>query len=181
MKLAENGSIIVDDASRTSVPNIFAVGDVTDRIQLTPVAIREGHAFADTIYNNKAWSFEHDNVASAVFTQPEVGTVGMSEEEARKAFKNVDIYKTRFRPMKTMLLDDPERVMIKLVVNADDDRVVGVHIVSPDAGEMIQMIGVAVKMGATKAQFDATCAVHPTIAEEIVTLRQKWVPDTEPV
>lgn len=180
VQLAENGSIIVDDASRTSVPNVFAVGDVTDRIQLTPVAIREGHAFADTIYNNKAWSFEHDNVASAVFTQPEVGTVGMSEAEARKAFKNVDIYKTRFRPMKTMLLDDPERVMIKLVVNADDDRVVGVHIVSPDAGEMIQMIGVAVKMGATKAQFDATCAVHPTIAEEIVTLRQKWVPDTEP-
>ncbi|MAN73800.1 MAG: glutathione-disulfide reductase [Henriciella sp.] len=180
VNLSDLGAIIVDDESRTSVPNIFAVGDVTDRIQLTPVAIREGHAFADTIFGDKPWSFEHDNVASAVFTQPEVGTVGMTEAEARKAFKKVDIYKTRFRPMKTMLLNDPERVMIKLVVNAEDDRVVGVHIVSPDAGEMIQMIGVAVKMGATKAQFDATCAVHPTIAEEIVTLRQKWVPDTEP-
>lgn len=180
VNLSDLGAIIVDDESRTSVPNIFAVGDVTDRIQLTPVAIREGHAFADTIFGDKPWSFEHDNVASAVFTQPEVGTVGMTEAEARKAFKQVDIYKTRFRPMKTMLLNDPERVMIKLVVNAEDDRVVGVHIVSPDAGEMIQMIGVAVKMGATKAQFDATCAVHPTIAEEIVTLRQKWVPDTEP-
>jgi glutathione reductase (NADPH) len=180
VELAENGSIIVDDESRTSVPNVFAVGDVTDRIQLTPVAIREGHAFADTIFGDKTWSFEHENVASAVFTQPEVGTVGMTEAEARKALDKVDIYKTKFRPMKTMLLNDPERVMIKLVVNGQDDRVVGVHIVSPDAGEMIQMIGVAVKMGATKAQFDATCAVHPTIAEEIVTLRQKWVPETEP-
>lgn len=178
--LTDQGAIIVDDESRTSVPNIFAVGDVTDRIQLTPVAIREGHAFADTIFGNKAWSFDHENVASAVFTQPEVGTVGMTEAEARKAYGKVDIYKTRFRPMKNMLQSDPERVMIKLVVKADDERVVGVHIVSPDAGEMIQMIGVAVKMGVTKPQFDATCAVHPTIAEEIVTLRQKWVPDTQP-
>jgi glutathione reductase (NADPH) len=180
VKLTDKGAVIVDNSSRTSVPNIFAVGDVTDRIQLTPVAIREGHAFADSIFGDKDWHFEHDNVASAVFTQPEVGTVGMTEAEARKALDNVDIYKTKFRPMKTMLLDDPERVMIKLVVDGDTDRVVGVHIVSPDAGEMIQMIGIAVKMGATKAQFDATCAVHPTIAEEIVTLRQKWVPETEP-
>ena len=177
--LTDLGSVIVDEESRTSAPNIFAVGDVTDRIQLTPVAIREGHAFADSIFGKKAWSFDHDNVASAVFTQPEVGTVGMTEAEARKAFGEVDIYKTRFRPMKNMLQSDPERVMIKLVVKADDERVVGVHIVSPDAGEMIQMIGIAVKMGVTKPQFDATCAVHPTIAEEIVTLRQKWVPETE--
>ncbi len=181
VKLTGNGAVIVDDASRTSVPNIFAVGDVTDRIALTPVAIREGHAFADSIFGERDWSFDHDDVASAVFTQPEVGTVGLTEAQARKKFGQVDIYKTRFRPMKNMLHGNSERVLIKLVVNpADDDRVVGVHIVSPDAGEMIQMVGIAVKMGATKAQFDATCAVHPTIAEEIVTLRQKWVPETEP-
>ncbi|RIJ15511.1 glutathione-disulfide reductase [Henriciella mobilis] len=180
VKLDEKGSVIVDDASRTSVPNIFAVGDVTDRIQLTPVAIREGHAFADTVFGDKDWSFEHDNVASGVFTQPEVGTVGMTEAEARKAFKHVDIYKTQFRPMKVAMLERKERVLMKLVVKADDQRVVGVHIVSPEAAEMIQMIAIAVKMGVTKQQFDATCAVHPTIAEEIVTMRQKWVPETEP-
>ena len=180
VKLDEKGAVIVDDASRTSVPNIFAVGDVTDRIQLTPVAIREGHAFADTVFGTRDWSFEHDNVASGVFTQPEVGTVGMTEAEARKAFKDVDIYKTRFRPMKNVLSGKPERVLIKLVVNAENEQVVGVHIVSPDAAEMIQMLGIAVKMGVTKPQFDATCAVHPTIAEEIVTLRQKWVPETQP-
>lgn len=178
--LDDLGAVIVDDASRTSVPKIFAVGDVTNRIALTPVAIREGHAFADTVFGGKEWSFSHDTVPSAVFTQPEVGTVGMTEAEARKAFAKVDIYKTRFRPMKNMLHDDPERVMIKLVVEAATEKVVGVHIVSPDAGEMIQMLGIAVKMGVTKPQFDATCAVHPTIAEEIVTLRQKWVPETEP-
>ena len=180
VKLNEKGAVIVDDASRTSVPNIFAVGDVTDRIQLTPVAIREGHAFADTVFGDKDWSFEHDNVASGVFTQPEVGTVGMTEAEARKAFRDVDIYKTQFRPMKVAMLERKERVLMKLVVKADDQRVVGVHIVSPDAAEMIQMIAIAVKIGVTKQQFDATCAVHPTIAEEIVTMRQKWVPETEP-
>ena len=180
VKLDEKGSVIADDASRTSIPNIFAVGDVTDRIQLTPVAIREGHAFADTVFGDKDWSFEHDNVASGVFTQPEVGTVGMTEAEARKAFKDIDIYKTQFRPMKVAMLDRKERVLMKLVVKADDQRVVGVHIVSPEAAEMIQMIAIAVKMGVTKQQFDATCAVHPTIAEEIVTMRQKWVPETEP-
>ncbi|WP_084396031.1 glutathione-disulfide reductase [Henriciella aquimarina] len=180
VELDEKGAVIVDDMSRTNVPNVFAVGDVTDRIQLTPVAIREGHAFADTVFGGEEHSFDHDNVASAVFTQPEVGTVGMTEAEARKAFGEVDIYKTRFRPMQTALLEHGERVMIKLVVKADDERVVGVHIVSPDAAEMIQMLGIAVKMGVTKSQFDATCAVHPTIAEEIVTLRHKWVPETEP-
>ncbi|WP_084418729.1 glutathione-disulfide reductase [Henriciella litoralis] len=180
VSLDSRGGVIVDEASRSSVPNIFAVGDVTNRIELTPVAIREGHAFADTMFGGKDWSFDHDNVASAVFTQPEVGTVGMTEAEARKAFDEVDIYKTRFKPMKTALHGGSERVLIKLVVNAADQKVVGVHIVSPDAGEMIQMIGVAIKMGATKEDFDRTCAVHPTIAEEIVTLRQKWVPETSP-
>ncbi|WP_300378690.1 glutathione-disulfide reductase [Henriciella sp.] len=179
VKLSERGAVIVDEKSQTSVPNIYAVGDVTDRIALTPVAIREGHSFADTVFGGNEWSFDHDDVPSAVFTQPEVGTVGMTEAEARKAYGDVDIYKTNFGPMKIALLEKKERVMFKLVVRQDDQRVVGVHIVSPDAGEMIQMLGIAVKMGATKAQFDATCAVHPTVAEEIVTLRQKWVPETE--
>ncbi|MEQ8559463.1 MAG: glutathione-disulfide reductase [Henriciella sp.] len=181
VNLSEKGSVIVDDASRTNIPNVFAVGDVTDRIQLTPVAIREGHAFADAVFGDREWSFEHDFVASGVFTQPEVGTVGMTEAEARKALDKVDIYKTRFKPMKQALLEDgEERVMMKLVVNGESQQVVGVHIVSPEAAEMIQMIGVAVKMGVTKQQFDQTCAVHPTIAEEIVTMRHKWVPETEP-
>lgn len=180
VKLDDKGAVIVDEQSKTNVDNIYAVGDVTDRIALTPVAIREGHAFADSAYGETDWAFDHENVASAVFVQPEVGTVGMTEAQARKKYGDVDIYKTRFRPMKNMLHGTPERVMIKLVVKKDDQKVIGVHIVSPDAGEMIQMIGVAVKMGATKADFDRTCAVHPTIAEEIVTLRQKWVPEVEP-
>lgn len=180
VKLDDKGAVIVDEHSRTNVDHIYAVGDVTDRIALTPVAIREGHAFSDSVFGKHAWDFEHDNVASAVFTQPEVGTVGMTEAQARKEYGDVDIYKTSFRPMKNLLHSKAEKVMIKLVVKQDDQKVIGVHIVSPDAGEMIQMIGVAVKMGATKQDFDRTCAVHPTIAEEIVTLRQKWVPDTTP-
>ena len=172
-------SLSGSDQSQTNVDHIFAVGDVTDRIALTPVAIREGHAFSDSEFGETSWAFDHENVPSAVFTQPEVGTVGMTEAEARKTFGDVDIYKTRFRPMKNLLHGQAERVLIKLVVKQDDQKVVGVHIVSPDAGEMIQMIGVAIKMGATKQDFDRTCAVHPTIAEEIVTLRQKWVPETE--
>ena len=178
--LADNGSIVVNDQSRTSADTVWAVGDVTDRMALTPVAIREGHAFADTEFGDHSWSFDHEMVATAVFSQPEVGTVGMTEAEARKAYGKVDIYKTRFRPMKNMLSESAERVLIKLIVKQDDERVVGVHIVGPEAGEMIQMLGIAMKMGVTKPQFDATCAVHPTIAEEIVTLRQKWVPEIEP-
>ncbi|MEQ9316216.1 MAG: FAD-dependent oxidoreductase, partial [Henriciella sp.] len=180
VKLGDKGEVIVNEASQSSVPHIYAVGDVTNRIELTPVAIREGHAFADSEFGEQDWDFDHDNVPSAVFTQPEVGIVGMTEAQARRKYGKIDIYKTRFRPMKNMLHGQPERVMIKLVVKEDDQKVIGVHIVSPDAGEMIQMIGVAVKMGATKADFDRTCAVHPTIAEEIVTLRQKWVPEVEP-
>ncbi|MEM1035993.1 MAG: glutathione-disulfide reductase [Pseudomonadota bacterium] len=172
---AGNGRIEVDDYSRTNVANIFAIGDVTQRAELTPVAIREGHAFADTEFGGMDRKFNHDLIATAVFTQPEVGTVGMTEAEARQAYGNeIDIYKTKFRPMKNMLNGKAEKVFMKLIVRQEDEVVIGAHIVSPDAGEMIQMLGIAVKAGLTKAQFDETCAVHPTIAEEIVTMRTKW-------
>jgi glutathione reductase (NADPH) len=171
-----NGAVKVDDYSRTNVDNIWAVGDVTDRINLTPVAIREGHAFADTEFNGRPTRFDHETVASGVFSQPPVGTVGLSEADARHKYGKVDIYLTRFRPMKTAFANDDERCLMKLVVEAATQRVVGVHIVGPDAAEMIQMAAVAVKMGVTKEQWDATCAVHPTLAEELVTLREKYVP-----
>ncbi|MBA4338224.1 MAG: glutathione-disulfide reductase [Hyphomonas sp.] len=177
VELGENGKVIVDEWSRTSAPNIWAVGDVTDRVNLTPVAIREGHAFADTEFGGKPWHFDHADIATAVFSQPEVGTVGISESEARKAHGEIDIYKTRFRPMKNMLNGDQTRTFMKLVVRASDQRVLGVHIVGEDAAEMIQMAGIAVKMGATKDDFDRTCAVHPSAAEEMVTMRTKWVPE----
>jgi glutathione reductase (NADPH) len=174
--LGKNGEVIVDAWSRTSAANIWAVGDVTDRINLTPVAIREGHAFADTEFGGQPWHFDHQDIATAVFTQPEVGTVGLTETDARKAHGTVEIYKTSFRPMKNMLNGDQTRTLMKLVVRACDQRVLGVHIVGEDAAEMIQMAGIAVKMGATKQDFDRTCAVHPSAAEELVTLRTKWVP-----
>lgn len=169
--LGDNGEVIVDENSRTNIENIWAVGDVTDRVQLTPVAIREGHAFADSEFGGKPWNFEHDYIATAVFSQPEVGTVGYSEADARELFGNVKIFRTKFRSMKQILSGDETKVMMKLVVKASDDRVVGVHMVGSDAAEIIQMIGVAVKQGVTKADFDRTCAVHPTVAEEFVTLR----------
>ena len=177
VKLGERGEVIVDDWSRTNVANIWAVGDVTDRVNLTPVAIREGHAFADTEFGGKPWHFDHTDIPTAVFTQPEVGTVGISETEARKLHGAIDIYKTKFRPMKNMLNGDQTRTFMKLVVRQSDQRVLGVHIVGEDAAEMIQMAGIAVKMGATKDDFDRTCALHPSAAEEIVTMRTKWVPE----
>lgn len=171
--IGDRYEIVVDAYSKTRAENIWAVGDATRRAELTPVAIREGHAFADTEYGGNPRTFDHDKIATAVFTQPEVGTVGLAEHEARKKYGAVDIYKAKFRPMKNMLNGKSERVFIKVIVRQSDEVVVGAHIVSPDAGEMIQMLGIAIKMGATKAQFDQTCAVHPTIAEEIVTLRPK--------
>jgi len=167
-----DGSIVVDGFSQTSVPHIYAVGDVTNRVNLTPVAIREGHAFADTVFGNRPVRVDHSDIPTAVFTQPEVGTVGLTEAQARAAFTHVDIYRAEFRPMKATISGSTSRVMMKLIVDGLSDRIVGCHIVGPDAGELIQVIGIAVKMKATKADFDATMAVHPTAAEELVTMRK---------
>jgi glutathione reductase (NADPH) len=175
VQLAETGGIAVDKFSRTSVPNIHAVGDVTNRVNLTPVAIREGHAFADTVFGDKPTTVDHANVPTAVFSEPEVGAIGLTETQARERLLKVDIYKTSFRPMKMTLPGRDTRAFFKLVVDGETDRVVGCHIVGPDAGELIQLVGIAVKMKATKADFDATMAVHPTAAEELVTLREKAV------
>jgi glutathione reductase (NADPH) len=171
--LDKNGAVAVDAWSRTNVGHIFAVGDVTDQVNLTPVAIRQGHAFADTEFGGKPWNMDLTNIPTAVFCQPEVGTVGMTEAEARARFGAVDIYKTNFRPMQNALNGSPSRVFMKIVVRAADDVVVGVHIVGEYAAEMIQMVAIAVKMGATKADFDRTCALHPSSAEELVTIRTK--------
>jgi glutathione reductase (NADPH) len=171
VKLADNGGIKVDEYSRTSVPHIYAVGDVTNRVNLTPVAIREGHAFADTVFGGKPTAVDHSNVPTAVFSEPEVGVVGLTEAQARARFAKVDIYRTMFRPLKATLSGRDTTVLLKLVVDGVTDRVLGCHIVAPDAGEMIQLVAIAVKMGATKADLDATLAVHPTSAEELVTMR----------
>ena len=167
----DNGGIAVDGFSQTSVPNIYAIGDVTHRINLTPVAIREGHAFADTVFGKRAVRVDHADIPTAVFSQPEVGTVGLTETEARARFSHVDIYKTDFRPIKATMSGRDTRVLMKLVVDGTTDRVVGCHIVGDGAAEMAQIVGIAVKMKATKADFDATMALHPTAAEELVTMR----------
>jgi glutathione reductase (NADPH) len=166
-----NGGIAVDSFSRTSVPNIYAVGDVTHRLNLTPVAIREGHAFADTVFGKKTIEVDHADIPTAVFSQPQVGTVGLTEAQARAKFASVDIYKTTFRPLKATLSGSESRYLMKLVVDGTSDRVVGCHIVGPDAAELTQVVAIAVKMKATKADFDATMALHPTSAEELVTMR----------
>jgi glutathione reductase (NADPH) len=175
VKLNDKGAVAVDQYSRTSAPNIYAVGDVTDRINLTPVAIREAAAFAATVFANKPTAFDHELVPTAVFSQPPIGCVGLSEGEARRAGKTLDIYLTKFRPMKEVFHGGTERVLMKLVVDAKTDVILGCHIVGPDAPEMIQLAAVAIKMGVTKAQWDNTCALHPTLAEELVTMREKHV------
>jgi glutathione reductase (NADPH) len=167
----ENGAIVVDAQSRTNSPSIYAVGDVTDRINLTPVAIREGHAFADSVFGGQPTTVDYDCVASAVFTTPEIGTVGLTEAAAREKYGNLDVYETSFRPMRATLSGRAERVFMKLVVDAASQMVVGAHIFGPEAGEMAQLIAIPMRMGATKRDFDATMAVHPTAAEELVTMR----------
>ncbi len=174
VELTPHMAIKVDAWSRSSVPSIYAVGDVTNRVNLTPVAIREGHAFADTIFGGKPVKVDHSLVPTAVFSQPEIGTVGLTEEQARQGFGKIDIYKTSFRPMKHTLSGRDERMLMKLIVDGETDRVLGCHICGPDAGEMVQLLGIAVKLGAKKSDFDATLAVHPTAAEELVTMREKW-------
>jgi glutathione reductase (NADPH) len=175
VRLAPNGGIAVDAFSQTSVSHIYAVGDVTNRINLTPVAIREGHAFADTLFGNKPTRADHADVPTAVFSEPELGTIGLTQAQACASLAKVDIYKTVFRPMKATLGGRNTRVFMKLVVDGTSGRVVGCHIAGADAGEMIQMVGIAVKMKATKADFDAVMSVHPTASEELVTLREKAV------
>ena len=166
-----NGGIAVDHFSRSSVPNIYAIGDVTHRHNLTPVAIREGHAFADSVFGKKPVEVDHSSIPTAVFSQPEVGTVGLTETEARARFSHVDIYKTTFRPIKATMSGRETRVLMKLVVDGVTDRVLGCHIVGDTAAEITQAVAIAVKMKATKADFDATVALHPTAAEELVTMR----------
>jgi glutathione reductase (NADPH) len=166
-----NGGIAVDHSSKTSVPSIYAIGDVTHRHNLTPVAIREGHAFADSVFGNRPVQVDHTDIPTAVFSQPEVGTVGLTETEARARFKRVDIYKATFRPIKATMSGRDTRVLMKLVVDGLTDRVVGCHIVGDTAAEIVQAVAIAVKMKASKADFDATFALHPTAAEELVTMR----------
>ncbi len=174
VELTPHYAVKVDGYSQSSIDNIYAIGDVTNRRNLTPVAIREGQAFADTVFGGKPTIVDHTNIATAVFSQPEIGTVGLTEEKAREKRRAVDIYKMTFRPMKHTLSGRDERMLMKLVIDKDSDRVLGCHLCGPDAGEMVQILGIAVRMGATKAEFDATMAVHPTAAEELVTMRDPW-------
>jgi glutathione reductase (NADPH) len=175
VKLDGEGAVVVDAASQSSVPSIYAVGDVTNRVNLTPVAIREGHAFADTVFGGKPWRVDYTTIPTAVFATPEIGTVGFSEHEARAQYGGVDIYKGSFRPMKAILAGRDERMAMKLIVERASDRVVGVHVIGPDAAEIVQMAAIALRMGAKKADFDQTMALHPSAAEELVTLREKWL------
>jgi glutathione reductase (NADPH) len=171
VETAPNGAIKVDDDNRSSVPSIYAVGDVTDRIQLTPVAIREGQAFADTIFGNKPTRVDYGNVPTAVFSHPPIGAVGMTEAQARNKLGTVRTYTSDFRPMKNVLANRNERALYKMVVDASNDVVVGLHMIGPDAPEILQAAAVAVKAGLTKAQFDDTVALHPSMAEELVLLK----------
>jgi glutathione reductase (NADPH) len=176
VRTGAKGEIIVDSFSQTTAPGIFAVGDVTDRVNLTPVAIREGHAFADSVFGGKQVQVDHSLVPTAVFTTPELATVGLSEDAARALGHTLDLYKSRFRPLRNTVSGRAERMLMKLVVDQKTDRVLGCHVLGPDAAEIVQMAAVAIQLGARKADFDATVALHPSAAEELVTMREKWVP-----
>ncbi|MCG6903148.1 MAG: glutathione-disulfide reductase [Rhodobacter sp.] len=170
VRLGRGGAVEVDAYSQSSVPSIYAVGDVTDRVNLTPVAIREGQAFVETVFNANPTKVDHTNIASAIFTQPEYGAVGLTEEAARD-LEEIEVYSAAFRPMQNSFIDKNERVLFKLIVSAASRKILGCHIVADGAGELIQMVGVAIRMGATKEDFDATVAVHPTMSEEIVLMK----------
>ncbi|HEY6773095.1 MAG TPA: FAD-dependent oxidoreductase, partial [Oxalicibacterium sp.] len=167
----ERGAVVVDADFRTSVPSIYAVGDVIDRVALTPVALAEGMVVASALFGDGKRAVSYDNIPTAVFSHPNVGTVGLSEDEARRRHGTLRIYKSEFRALKSTISGSSERVLMKLVVDEASDRVLGVHLVGPDAGEIVQGFAVALNSGATKAQFDATIGVHPTLAEEFVTMR----------
>jgi glutathione reductase (NADPH) len=168
--LDKQGAVVVDGYSRTSQPHIYAVGDVTNRVQLTPVAIHEAMCFIETVYKNNPTQPDHEMIATGVFTRPEIGTVGLSEEAAAKQFGDLDVFRAEFRPMKATLSGSQEKMLMKLIVDASSQKVVGAHIMGPDAAEMAQLLAIPMKMGATKSDFDRTMAVHPTAAEELVTM-----------
>lgn len=168
----ERGAIVVDEYSRTSVPHIYALGDVTDRVQLTPVAIHEAMCFIETEFRNNPTKPDHDLIATAVFSQPEIGTVGLSEEEACRRYPEIEVYRAEFRPMKATLSGRTEKMIMKLIVDAASRKVLGAHVLGHDAGEMAQILGITLKAGCTKDDFDRTMAVHPTAAEELVTMYQ---------
>jgi glutathione reductase (NADPH) len=174
VELGWDGCLVVDEFSKSSVDNIYGVGDVTHRVNLTPVAIHEATAFAETLFNDNPTPVDHSFIPTAVFSQPEIGTVGLTEEKARELYRNVDIYKARFRPLKATVSGRDEKMLMKLVVDMDTDTVLGCHILGEDAAEIAQMAAIALRLGVTKAQFDATMALHPTAAEELVTMRHKW-------
>ena len=172
VELNDKGAIAVDDEYRSSVPSIYAIGDVTDRMNLTPVATAEGTALANNLFNNQSRRVDYRDVPTCIFSQPNLGTVGLTEEQAREEYENVDIYKSRFTSLKHTLTGNSEKTLMKMIVDRDTDKVLGVHMVGADAGEIIQGIGIALKAGATKATFDATIGIHPTAAEEFVTMRE---------
>lgn len=178
VKLGGNGAVVVNDQFQTSVPSIYAVGDVIDRVQLTPVALAEGMALVRSLYANGNPAVDYELIPTAVFCQPNIGTVGLTEEQARERYPQVDVYRSEFRAMKHTLSGSDERTLMKLLVDRDTDKVLGVHMVGADAGEIIQGIAVALKAGATKAVFDATIGIHPTAAEEFVTMREPSAPFT---
>jgi glutathione reductase (NADPH) len=174
VELGRNGHVVVDDYSRSSVDNIYAVGDVTDCVNLTPVAIHEATAFVETVFNSKPMPVDHTMIPTAVFSDPEIGTVGLSEGRAREMGHVVDIYKISFKPLKYALAGRDETMLMKLVVDMASDRVLGCHVLGPDAAEIVQMAAISMRLGVTKAQFDATMPLHPSAGEELVTLRHKW-------
>ena len=171
VKVDAAGAVIVDDDSRSNIDNIYAVGDVTNRVQLTPVAIREGHAFADSVFGDKPWRVDYDCIPTAVFSHPPIASVGMTESEAKNKLGSVRVYTSDFRAMKNVLADRNERALYKLVCDEATDKVVGAHIIGPDAAEIMQALAICVKAGLTKAQLDATVAIHPTMAEELVLMK----------
>jgi glutathione reductase (NADPH) len=173
VRLDSSGAVIVDEFSQSCVASIYAIGDVTNRTNLTPVAIRDGHAFADTVYNQRPTPVDHAAIPSAVFGRPPIGSVGLTETDARRSHSQVDVYRTSFKPMRTNFVGNETRTLMKLVVNAETDQVLGVHIAGADAPEMVQLAAIAVKAGITKKQWDSTMALHPTAAEEIVLMREK--------
>ncbi|RVC11333.1 glutathione-disulfide reductase, partial [Mesorhizobium sp. M7A.F.Ca.AU.001.01.1.1] len=170
LEMTKTGAIAVDQYSRTNVDNIWAIGDVTNRVQLTPVAIHEAMCFIETAFKGNPTAPDHETIATAVFSQPEIGTVGLSEDDAVKRFSDIEIYRATFRPMRHTLSGRDEKMLIKLVVDGASKKVLGAHILGPDAGEMAQLLGIPLKAGLTKDDFDRTMAVHPTAAEELVTM-----------